>query len=431
MKILRSSTYLPLLCGAFLLGAKAPAAQARPDPYYRYYRDAIRDDLLAIPAGTPATDEQKQVLSNDLNRLFPNVYPLPAVTIDFLAERLAEVASAGHLASEKAQVVAKRLVFLLQLSGTTAEQFDDFQTLLAKGGAGPTETKPILDAVKALQYSYTYDNTSVGLSNDLRVIHPEAADYKRANGSVGLTTSVRPVFDDYGIVTAPASVQHGLDVRVDKLPAGKYRVSVTAGSDGTITELGTLGVHKRRPTVITDDGTVVPGSVKGYGSVTFSDGGYRQPLPAGLPLDQITAVTITDAQGAPQFTGSLLGGPLGAATTQSADLRLRADVTAPTVGGILSFDNFPGYNPDRHFTLEAVGMPANATLTLSVNGKAVGPVATGPTGNLYVKEYNSIFRSAPEPMETVNLLPDAVDLSTAKTFTLSDAQGAVLATAGE
>ena len=61
-----------------------------------------------------------------------------------------------------------------------------------------------------------------------------------------------------------------------------------------------------------------------------------------------------------------------------------------------------------------------------MDGASVEPVQTGPTGNLYVKLSQSVFPRPPASTETINTLPDTLDLSRAKAFAVSDAQGNVL-----
>lgn len=433
---------LPVLCAATLFSTLVPVnAQARRDPYYNYYRKAIRDDLLAIPAGTPATDTQKAAVSDDLDKLFPYVFPLPTVNIDFLADQLAAAVSTGVFTPDDVAVLAKELVAILNRSYfIRTGKLDALRANLTRGQVDPARVTQIVAALSALGYGYGTDSYSTNLGNDLQVVDPGVAGYKNASGSVNLSTYLRSTFDNYGVVTSSASVGHSLSVQVNQLPPGRYLVSVTTSPGGANVELGTLGVRKRSPITVTGaagpvstggSGTVISGPGARYGYVSFSDSDGDKPLPAGLSLERVTGVTITDAQGTARFTGSLLANSPGISTTQNAQLHLQATGAAPTVGGTLYFTNVQSYDPNRNFTLEAVGLPVSATLTLSVNGQAVGPVTTGPTGKLYVKEYSSYFNLAPGPTEIVNLLPDAVDLSVARTFTLSDAQGVVLASAGE
>ena len=143
----------------------------------------------------------------------------------------------------------------------------------------------------------------------------------------------------------------------------------------------------------------------------------------------MSGVTITDAQGIEQLTGSFADNAT-IRTSRAVNLRLVAGAAAPTAGGRIVFTAIHGTTSRptdfQTFLLTAAGLPVGATLTLSVDGTAVGPVTTGPGGKLFVKASQSVFPLPPKGAEVVNVLPDSVNLLTAKSFTVSDLQGNVL-----
>ena len=181
--------------------------------------------------------------------------------------------------------------------------------------------------------------------------------------------------------------------------------------------------------VVVDPPVAEPAHGGKAGFASFGNAFYNQPVPAGLSLADVTGITITDAQGVQRLSGSFLAPDRQ--TNHSLTIHFVAGVAAPLARGSVALSGSQGapYQNNR-FQLTAAGLPANAILTLTVNGKPVEQVTTGPNGGLFVTTADSESTKPSNNTDPINLLPDAVDLFSAESFGLSDARGNILATAG-
>ncbi len=460
-------TRLPALGAALVLSWPSLVTTSAASPYrHPKVVQALRRDLKAIPPNSQPTAAQKQALAADLAGLFRKVDPVPAVTLNYAAEKLAEAAARGIFFDTDFPSIALELTIIL--GGSTRppkSQVAALEFSLHRARVDQTTIQQLTDALQALANNFQYDYDSNILTVGLDGIDAEAKGYRHASGYASLNRSQSPVYAGTS-VSAGSTVGLTLNVTLSQAPRGKYEVSVTTKSGQTM-DLGTLKVGygglvsalaldaSDAPAVMDDPsndgdgdgdgdtldpdspeiyetaapGSVIafpPGSPSRYGSVVFGDTPYSQPLPAGLSLEDVATVTVTVAPGTQRFTGSLVD-PSRPTTSRAASLHLVATAAAPTASGSIGLG---AQNSDSFrlttFQLAATGLPANATLTLAVDGVAVESVTTGPTGKLFVKNPSSVFPKPPKRTEIVNILPDTVDVFTVKSFSLSDVQGNVL-----
>lgn len=446
-------------------------AQTPPPP--RAAR-SLHLDLKAIPSGSQPTEAQVQALSADLGALLPPVEQQPTATLDYLALKLADATAQGQFGAEDLRAVAHNLTLLLSGNSFVSGKVSSVQSILRKAGAERDGIKQLAEALRTLPTTFSYnfggDSTSVQLTN----LSAGSRGYLHSNGSIFLSIYRGPVFAENGDAT-PAQLTQSLGVDVSQVPRGKYHVSVTTKNSNQPVDLGAFRVRDGvifmavgasttgnnlstdaaaagdADTDGADDGsddpatpdsnivipTVVPiGGPIGNpiltppdyreGFVSFGTASYNRPLPAGLSLADIVGVAVTDEQGLQRFTGSLVD-PDTRQTTHSLSLHFVAGAAAPTARGQVTITALhDASDQTKNFVLTVVGLPANAALTLSVNGKPVEQVMTGPTGRLLVEA----TAKPAQKTQVVNLLPDTVDLFSADLFVVSDAQGNILASAG-
>ena len=390
---------------------------------------ALERDLTVITPGVPPTDAQVQVLSADLGKLFRKVNAPPTVTLEFVAGALAAAASQGQLLADDVAVIVPEVVDLVVNTAWFNKAAEPaLEADLEKAGLDPSGAQQLAAAVRAL--SYDRQSFTVGSTRELilHAVDRTVPGYKHISGYVE--------FDDLigskvvgGVVTDPYFILEGFTVFLTQLPLGKYRVSVTTTARGEPIELGTVRV--RPGSFISEDaasgGDQSPSRSRS-GSAGFGTDPYGStPLPTGLSADDVVSLTVVDEQGTPRMTGSFADASFRPSTTHSAQGCLTATTAAPTAGGHVSA--LADDNPTLQFNtllLSAVGLPANVSLTFSINDGPGAPVTTGPTGNLYIKTTRAAFPLPPKATEIVNVLPDPVDLSTATKFVVSNAQGNVL-----
>ena len=163
-----------------------------------------------------------------------------------------------------------------------------------------------------------------------------------------------------------------LEIRTHGLAAGTYTASVTSIADGSVTVLGTFDVTG---TKTSGDGEVEFGSEAGLA------------FPAGFnPLD-VASVKIADANGVVLLTGDFSNVAAVATTTFSAKVRVTPGTAAPKAKGTASAAATVRSHVLRQtFTLAATGAPANAILTIVVNGANAGTVKSGRTGSVVVRK---------------------------------------------
>ncbi len=315
-------------------------------------------------------------------------------------------------------------------------QLAALQDALVQAGADAAGVNELLAGLTALPSSFQYETEGSTKNTALHAVDPTAKGYKRAAGYVENFSYQGPRFDKNTVVE-PGHLTRGLIVQVSQLPLGRYHVSVTTGANDAPVELGTFKVRLGAlisPAISLNPTGFLPTGSR-YGSANFGYEASQKPVPAGLSLPDVTTVIITDDQGAVRLTGSMADAA-SSQRTHSLSLHLTPAATQPAVGGTLSLTDERGEDGTnraiylgRSFLLQAVGLPANAALTLTINGAAVQTVTTGPTGKLFVKAGASVFPKPPARGEVVNELPDTLDLSAAKSFALTDTPGNVLATA--
>ncbi len=425
-----SSRSLLALGAVAILGlASLRTAQASGQGKHPGVVQAFAHDLASIPPGSSPTDAQRQSLAAALGRIFRAVNFPPTVTLNDVADKLAAATAQGQFLAGDLQTLA------LEITGIAAGStlFDNvklasLEMTLLKAGIAPTNAQGLVAGVRALPYSgqpFTVGDTRLV---SLQPVDSSVPGYKHAGGDVELDTFVGPSIS-HGVVTDPSFLSQGVTVNLSQLPLGKYQVSVTIGSNP---QPVTLGLVRVRPgPLISEDvaGEEDAPTRERSGRASFGNFYFGQALPTGLSVDDITTVTVTDEQGRSRLTASFAVADTSPLTvTHSAQGHLTATTVAPTAGGSVSavVEDDLLFAQNGSLLFSAVGLPASTTLTFSINGAAVEPVATGPTGNLYIKTSQGDFPRPPKSTEVVNVLPATVDLFAVTAFAVSDAQGNVL-----
>ena len=221
-------------------------------------------------------------------------------------------------------------------------------------------------------------------------------------------------------------------------PANPFTVAYTRRSDGVRVVLGTLkvrtGLSPLRATAAaaTGPGQATPeAEILSHGGVVFG-GPEGRPFPDGFDPADIDTLTLTDGNGTERLAGSFVDAADLQVRTRLVNLRMDAGAADPGAAGAVSFRvKTTGTKVRDAFLLYVGGLPANAAVTLLADGAAVGTFTTTLTGHLVI-----IDGAVPVPtsvigrMLPINALPASVDLDTVTAFTLTDAVGNVLASAG-
>ena len=455
MKLFSSLAFAPVLGAALLLTLCPLAARARNAEIGR----ALNQDLEAIPAGmAPLTPGQKQALFDDLARLFRRNNSVPTATLNYVVEQLAQAKAGGVFAEGDVSFITQRLLSILNGS-TKANQrrLAALRLVLERAQVQPALVDHLLAGLQALPKSFFFNSDGSNRTIELPAIAADRKGYKHASGNASLSRTLGPLFDDGSGVTDPAHVFQDLVLSLSQAPLGRYHVLATTRANAQPVELGTLRVRQGGLLVNTplftdetdvasafgagpDDAVVgnlppeaispLPVGPARTGTAIFSNGAGGKRLPAGFDVADVASITVTDDAGTVQFAGDF-SNQVTTSTSRFLNLHLDATNVAPTAAGIVSLTVFNSAEfHNRNFQFNAIGFPANATLTLSADGVVIGPVTTGPTGKLFIKDENSYLPQPRSAAEKVNILPDTVDLSAAKSFALSDEQGNVLVKAG-
>ncbi len=421
MKILLAAALLPML--AFPVAAQAKHAKVA---------QALQSDLQAIPANSPPTDAQIQTLRTDLGKLFRNGGVPPTLTLDTLAGELVVAASQGQFAAGDFEIMAWDITTILngntRLGTQVQTALASIETILTKAGVASGDLQQIIGALRGLPSAFQDDTYLNYLQSHFEALTPAAKGYKHLSGMVTFSNFQGPVTVG-NVVTHPDQTTQALGLLLTRIPFGKYQLSVTTSQSDQPVEIGKFRV---------DSSDLVPEfdlSPKLIVSATvgFGDAPAKKPLPVGLSLADVTSVTITDDRGVQRLTSNVSGSDYFG-TTRERRFHLEPGATAPTAGGILIATSFHNVqSPSQSLKLAAVNLPASATLTLSVNDSPVAQVTTGSTGNLFISSYGEAsdfdFANTPLREDPINKFPDTGDLYTAKSYTVSDAQGNVLLTA--
>ena len=287
-------------------------------------------------------------------------------------------------------------------SVTVLGTFDVAAPAFGDGGDGENETHASLpfpdgfDVMDVASVQVADANGVVLLAGDASVRGGEVEGSEDLHQKVELVpTADAPVgsggraaiiaANEEGVTTATLRVKtHGLDVGTDT-------VSVTSLADGSVTVLGTFDV------VSHDDGE--------EDHCEFGEAGL--PFPAGFnPLD-VATVQIADANGVVLLTGDFSNVTGSTNTHYVAKVRVTPGAAAPHAKGLaLASAKVRNHVLKQHFTLKAKGAPAGATLTLRINGSAVGSVTSTATGRVLVQS-----------------LPDGVKAHKIRSVSLENADG--------
>ena len=381
---------------------------------------ALEHDLAAIPSGSQPTAALIDALSADLGQLFQNIPLPPTVTLDYSAGLLADAAAQGQFAEKDLHRVASDVAQILQavsfFDATNAARLAELaklEAVLTRAGVAQSTVQPLATALAALPSAFVVDSYLNYVQVSLQKVGTTSKGYRHASAGTTLNTQL----DDSDHQT------RDLGVSVYRVPYGKYHVSVMTASGSGPLEIGAFRVTTQDVVPLYDLSPIDVTSAIG----SFGDATPKKPLPAGLSFTDLIGIAVTDDQGVQQFTGSFANPSF---TTRERRLHLLAAPAAPTAGGTLVATSYRNTQfPSQSFEFVAVGLPVNATLTLSINGAAVQPVTTGPTGDLYIRTKGAEFIGNPPSKDPVSVLSETVDLFTAQSFAVSDAGGNVLLSA--
>lgn len=390
---------------------------------------SLERDLATILPGSQPTEAQVLALESDLGELFRDVIVPPTLTLDTLASKLADAASQGRFAAGDFQIVAHDITAILngriRLGTQVQTALTSVETISTKAGVALGDLQLITAALRGLPSAFQYDTYLNYSESYFETPTPADKGYRHFSGSVTLGNFRGPVIVD-SMVTNPDQATQTLGLSLTRLPFGKYHLSVTTSKSDQPVEIGKFRV---------DSSDLVPDSDMSLKLVVsvianFGDAPSPKPLPAGLTLADVTGVAITDDQGVQRLTSNVSGSDYFR-TTRESRFHLVPGATVPTAGGILIATIFHNVKySSQSLEFAAVNLPANATLTLSVDDSPAMQVTTGPTGNLFISSYGEVsdfdFVNTPLRADPINKFPATVDLYTATSYAVIDAQGNVL-----
>ncbi len=391
-------------------------------------------DLEAIPAGSTVTDAQLATLVADLAALPPGPVTPTADELSQLAADFGSLAVAGLVNDD--------------LEYNLAMDFDvDYD-----------DPDPWLPDVQsevsfALNPPPPYDPNDPGDWSNLPL---ETAVPTVASVQLPGMVLTRTKFGLTGVYDTPASespLYYSGTVRLKNrtqanapaspvirlttvgLPTGEtYRLSAVRASDGATVPIGKFHTHSFVPQPA--GGAVltlahVTATTLNTKSDVIYGAGTKRLLPDGFDLNDVASLVVTDSQGNTRLTRDLAA--LGTSVTRIRQTRFH--LYSPSPGGpggklMAKHSLFAGNNSMGDFLrLTARRLPANAPVTLRVDGTAVGQFTTTADGHLVIAQGVSTPLTEAYRQETpwhFYPLPAGTDLSNVQTVSLSDADGNVL-----
>ena len=396
-------------------------------------------DLNAIPAGTAATDAQHQTIVADLDALATGVFTPDPADVDQLATDLGTAATNGLFSDNVLEYLADDFIgdpddpttdpdgWMDDIQDDVSSLIDPPPTLLDPGDpttfdpGNPVDTTVYELGVTAVA-PVGESSTRVSLQLTEQGIPPFLLE--NYSGQMHLSTRT----------AAGGTAASTLRLRTIGLPPNNpYTVSITRLSDGASVTLGKLHVRNGftwLPVAFDAASPAGPqAEILTYGNAVFGGANAKKPLPAGFDAADVATVTVTDAQGVVRLTGNLAD---GTPTSRVQALNLRLSGAASVAASLPSATVTARHRitPDGvgvRFHLSAHHLPGNAPVTLLADGESVGQFTTTSKGRLVVtegpvhRETNGLGGS-----RVVNALPNDVDLSGARSFSITDAQGNVL-----
>jgi hypothetical protein len=217
-------------------------------------------------------------------------------------------------------------------------------------------------------------------------LHQEILLVGTTNAPVGASgVATLQAENEAGLVSA------GVAVEVKGLAPGRYVVSVTRKSDGHELALGRFSVgFSSNNTESVEHPTAEDQFIVQFGT------DHGLPLPAGLAVMDIAALTVSDANRHAILTGNLAE----ASETTKALFKAKVSVsgsTGATGTATIRTRTRQGFKTER-FKLDVSGVTPNAKLALKINGENFGTVTTNDRGKLRLK-------SLPEGVE-----PELIEL---------------------
>lgn len=397
------------LCGLPLVPALAPASRADVFSFAETQNlQKLLVDLQAIAAGSRITEAQRQALASDLLLLVNGTTKPSRESLAALVGDLADAFADRGLSLLEIVRLGTDLNAVLNSAGLSPAESQaivaDLGNALASSGVTAAEVQAVLDDLNAIVAEVQVNFVTTGRT---LVLAPAAGS--NASGSVQLDSLDRE--DE-----PTASL---LRVQVAGIPASTYTVRVTKASDNSSLSLGSLRV-------------IGQGSQGGVGLAIFGGVGGAG-LPTGFDPENLAVLTVAAANGATLLRADFRNAAEVRKFLRVANFRLEPGAAAPAALGNVSFQTKikAGRSVDE-FLLFARRLPASATLTLKVNGAAVGQVATDAKGRLVLARGSvalpfKIDGVTPRPSTP---LPDAVNLATLQTLELDDSRGATVARAG-
>ena len=389
-------------------------------------------DLEAIPAGSIVTDAQHATLVADLSALPPGPAAPTAADLDELATNFGAAAVAG--------LVDDALEYRLAMDfDVDADDPDSWLAYVQN------------DVLFALHPPAPYDPNAPGVDPGLVYGTAVSAVVPVRKPGVVVTRDLIPLKAVYDTVASQSPIIYDGSVRMTTrtqadgvavptlsfsasgLPAdGTYTLSVVRRSDRATVVIGTF---LAQPFVAQPVGgaTLTFGHVaRTYlnTDVQLSFGaGTAQPLPDGFDAADVKTLLVTNAEGRTRLKQKLSTTGTAAFQARVAYLHLY-NPTSGAPGGRATTGyklNAHGTTPRNQLHLKARHLPANAPVTLLVDGVKVDTYTTTAMGSLLIAQ-RSTSEGSVHPYTTSNLNPllANVDLLNAKSVSLVDAAGNVL-----
>ncbi len=447
-----------LLACAALLGLAAPSARALNPALFNNGFAPLTPlvtqfflDLEAIPAGSVVTDAQHATLVADLAALPPGGEAPSAADLDALASDFGALAVAG--------LVDDNLEYNL------AMDFDvDYP-----------DPDPWLDdvwpEVNFALHPPTYDPTLDDPTLPYQTVGPADVDPQiliDLRGDVPIPTSfitrystdLAPTYYDAPGQVSPAysgtvrvktyhfrGVQSSSTILFSTagLPLNDtYTLSAVRTSDGASVVIGRFRAHgsgQPLPTPLFASTRDLAASGYQVGrplidsrSSTAFGGNSKRLLPTGFNPVDFTRVKVTDSQGRVVLTRKFSSPKARTGEVRRTTVSLSGGSISNEATGFTRalYKTALGQDTRSTFHFSARQLPANATLTLTVDGVALGQYVTTSDRRLVIEQGLPTRTTTPsgKPVTVNPLQSDRTDFSTMKSVSLTDAQGTVLLTGG-